>query len=45
VRGRRLYRETGWVYLKSDYVPRTITEVLRIFDLMKEQFGIRPPGA
>jgi DNA-binding transcriptional LysR family regulator len=45
VRGRRLYRETGWVYLKSDYVPRTITEVLRIFDLIKGQFGIRPPGA
>src|SRR5213594_1584178 len=45
VRGRRLYRETGWVYLKTDYVPRTITEVLRIFDLMKAQFGIRPPGA
>ena len=45
VRGHRLYRETGWVYLKSDYVPRTITEVLRVFDLMKEQFGIRPPGA
>ena len=45
VRGRRLYRETGWVYLKSDYVPRTITEVLRIFDLMKAHFGIRPPGA
>src|SRR5688572_5000923 len=33
VRGHRLYRETGWVYLKSDYVPRTITEVLRVFDL------------
>jgi DNA-binding transcriptional LysR family regulator len=45
VKGRRLYRETGWVYLKSDYVPRTITEVLRVFDLMKDQFGIRPPGA
>jgi len=45
VRGRRLYRETGWVYLKTDYVPRTITEVLRVFALMKEQFGIRPPGA
>ncbi|PYQ20307.1 MAG: hypothetical protein DMF81_19030, partial [Acidobacteria bacterium] len=44
VKGRRLYRETGWVYLKSDYVPRTITEVLRVFDLMKPQFGIRPPG-
>jgi DNA-binding transcriptional LysR family regulator len=45
VRGRRLYRETGWVYLKTDYVPRTITEMLRVFDQMKDQFGMRPPGA
>jgi DNA-binding transcriptional LysR family regulator len=46
VRGRRLYRETAWVYLKSDYVPRTIVEALRVFDLMKDQFGARPdpPG-
>ena len=43
IEGRRLYRETGWVYLKSDYVPRTITEMLRVFDLMKEEFGIKPP--
>jgi DNA-binding transcriptional LysR family regulator len=45
MRGSRLYRETGWVYLKSDYVPRTITEMLRVFDLTKAQFGIRPPAA
>lgn len=38
LRGRRLYRETGWVHLRSDYMPRTVTEVLRIFDGMKEQF-------
>ncbi len=44
VRGRRLYRETGWVYLKSDYVPRAIPELLRVFDLMKDQFGGKPPG-
>ncbi len=43
IEGRRLYRETAWVYLKSDYVPRTITEMLRVFDLMKEEFGIKPP--
>jgi DNA-binding transcriptional LysR family regulator len=42
VRGRRLYRETGWVYLKSDYVPRTISEMIRVFDTMKEQFGAKP---
>jgi len=45
VRGRKLYRETGWVYLKSDYVPRTITEMIRVFDQMKEQFGGTPPTA
>ena len=43
VRGRRLYRETGWVYLKSDYVPRAIVEFLKVFDLMKGQFGVQPP--
>jgi LysR family transcriptional regulator, transcriptional activator of the cysJI operon len=45
VRGRRLYRETAWVYLTSDYVPRSITEMMRVFDLMKDQFGGKPPGA
>ncbi|HXB55618.1 MAG TPA: LysR family transcriptional regulator [Vicinamibacteria bacterium] len=45
VRGRRLYRETAWVYLRSDYVPRSITEMMRVFDLMKDQFGSKPPGA
>jgi DNA-binding transcriptional LysR family regulator len=45
VRGRKLYRETGWVYLKSDYVPRTISEMIRVFDQMKEQFGGKPPAA
>jgi DNA-binding transcriptional LysR family regulator len=44
VRGARLYRETGWVYLKSAHRPRAIAEVLRVFDEMKEQFGGKPPG-
>ena len=39
LRGHHLYRETGWVHLKSDYLPRSVTEVLRIFDSMKTQFG------
>jgi hypothetical protein len=25
-------------------VPRTITEMLRVFDQMKEQFQSKPPG-
>lgn len=44
LRGARLHRETGWVYLKSAHRPRSVAEVLRVFDAMKEQFGGRPPG-
>lgn len=44
VRGQRLYRESGWVCLKADHQPRPITEVLRVFDEMKSEFGGRPPG-
>ncbi|HEX6161442.1 MAG TPA: LysR family transcriptional regulator [Thermoanaerobaculia bacterium] len=45
IRGARLYRETGWVYLKSAHRPRSIAEMLRVFDEMKDQFGGKPPGA
>jgi DNA-binding transcriptional LysR family regulator len=44
IRARRLYRETGWVFPRSEYQPRSVTEVLRVFDLMKHQFGGKPPG-
>jgi len=44
MRGAHLYRETGWVYLKGAHRPRSIAEVLRVFDEMKEQFGGKPPG-
>ena len=44
IRGHRLYREAGWVYLRSDHVPRAIPEMLRVFDLIKEQFGGKAPG-
>jgi len=44
VRARRLYRQTGWVFPKSQYLPRSVSEVLRVFDLMKHQFGGKPPG-
>lgn len=45
IRGRKLYRETGWVYLKSDYVPRTVTEMLRVFELMRGEFTSKLPDA
>jgi DNA-binding transcriptional LysR family regulator len=44
VRGMRLYRESGWIYLRSDHEPRPITEVLRVFDGMRSEFGGKPPG-
>jgi DNA-binding transcriptional LysR family regulator len=44
MRGAHLYRETGWVYLKSAHRPHSIAEVLRVFDEMKDQFGGKPPG-
>ncbi len=42
LRSGRLYRESGWVYLKSEHHPRAIEEMLRVFDEMKEQFMGRP---
>jgi DNA-binding transcriptional LysR family regulator len=44
IRGRKLYRETGWVYVKSDYVPRTVTEMLRVFELMRGEFTSKLPS-
>ena len=44
IRGQRLYREQGWVYLKSDHLPRSIIEVLRVFDDMKAELGAKPPS-
>jgi len=44
IRGRKLYRETGWVYLKSDFVPRTVTEMLRVFELMRGEFTSKLPA-
>ena len=35
VRGQRLYRQAGWVYLKSDYVPPPVTAMLELFDSLK----------
>ena len=42
--GRKLYRETGWVYLKSDYVPKTVSEILRVFDAVKDRYLHAIPG-
>ena len=41
LRGGRVYRETGWVYLKSDYAPRAVSEMLRVFEEMRDRFTSR----
>lgn len=38
LRGRKLFRETGWVYMKSDYTPKTVSEALRVFDMVKDKY-------
>ena len=45
LRGRRLYRETGWVFMKSDHVPRTVSEILRVFDSVKDRYLHAIPGS
>ena len=44
IRGRRLFRETGWVFLNTGR-RRAVTELLRAFDGMKDQFRSKPAGA
>jgi DNA-binding transcriptional LysR family regulator len=43
LRGRRPFRETGWVYLKSG-LPRSATEMLRLFEEVKDTFRSRLPA-
>ncbi len=40
IRGRHLVRETGWVYLRSDPLPRVAAELLRLFETMKAQLVV-----
>ena len=36
--GRKIYRELGWVFLKSDYRSRSVKELLSLFDEIKHRF-------
>lgn len=36
--GRRIYRELGWVHLKSDYMTRAVKKLLHLFEDMKPDF-------
>ena len=45
LRGRPPYRETGWVHLRGDSQPRTVTEMLKTFESIKDSFGGRLPAS
>ncbi|MFZ0427669.1 MAG: LysR family transcriptional regulator [Acidobacteriota bacterium] len=38
IAGRKIYRELGWVYLKSDYMSRAVKKLLHLFETMKPDF-------
>ncbi len=39
IHGRPLVRETGWVYLKANRVPRKISEMIRVLDELLPKMG------
>jgi DNA-binding transcriptional LysR family regulator len=45
IAGQSLQRETGWLYPKMSRLPRTVTEVLRVFDQVRPalEAAARPP--
>ncbi len=45
IAGQALHRETGWLYPKMSRLPRTVTEVIRVFDQVRPtlEAAARPP--
>jgi DNA-binding transcriptional LysR family regulator len=43
--GHSLMRRTGWLYPKMSRLPRTVAEVIRVFDLVRPRLeaAVRPP--
>jgi DNA-binding transcriptional LysR family regulator len=42
IAGRRLFRETGWVYVRSSRLPRAVTEMRRIFEEIRPRLKLLP---
>jgi LysR family transcriptional regulator, transcriptional activator of the cysJI operon len=40
IHGQQLVRETGWVYLKANRVPRKISEMIRVLDELVPKMGL-----
>jgi DNA-binding transcriptional LysR family regulator len=43
VDGHQLVRETGWVYVRANRVPRPIEELMKVFDAIRPQLKLAPP--
>jgi DNA-binding transcriptional LysR family regulator len=45
IAGHALHRETGWLYPKMSRLPRTVTEVIRVFEQVRPSLEVaaRPP--
>ena len=45
IAGHSIHRETGWLYPKMSRLPRTVSEVIRIFDTLRPRFeaSVRGP--
>ena len=45
VQGQPLVRETGWVYLKANRIPRKIVEMIRVLDELLPRMGLQSVGS
>ncbi len=45
IAGHSLVRQTGWLYPKMSRLPRTVSEVIRVFENLRPRFeaAVRPP--
>ena len=46
IAGHSLVRKTGWLYPKMSRLPRTVSEVIGVFETVRPKFetAVRPPG-
>ncbi len=44
IEGQELFRATGWVYARSNRVPRMIQELLAAFEHVRGRFRLSPPA-
>jgi DNA-binding transcriptional LysR family regulator len=45
IAGRSLHRQTGWLYPKMSRLPRSVSEVMRVFEQIRPRFeaAVRGP--